>query len=33
LRVIPEVGQVAENLAEASSKEPWDVLQEHEAGS
>ena len=33
LRVIPEAGQVPENLAHAVSKEPWDVLQQHQAGS
>lgn len=33
LSVIPERGQVSENVAHSSNKEPWDVLQEREAGS
>jgi hypothetical protein len=33
LRVIPARGQVAENVAHSSNKEPWDVLHEHPAGS
>jgi hypothetical protein len=33
LRVIPEVGQVPENVSHSASKEPWNVLHEHVAGS
>jgi hypothetical protein len=34
LRIVPERGQVPENLGHASSsKEPWDVLQQDEARS
>jgi hypothetical protein len=32
-RIEPERGQVAKNVSESASKEPWDVLQEHDAGS
>jgi hypothetical protein len=33
-RIVPERGQVPKNLGHSrSSKEPWDVLQEREAGS
>jgi hypothetical protein len=33
LCVVPERGQVPENVAKPPSKEPWDVLHEHVAGS
>jgi hypothetical protein len=33
LRIVPEGGQVSENVAHPPNKEPWDVLQEHVVGS
>jgi hypothetical protein len=33
LRVIPDTGQVPENVSHSGSKEPWDVLHEHVTGS
>lgn len=33
LRVEPHLGQVPENGAHSSRKQPWDVLHEHVAGS
>jgi hypothetical protein len=32
-RVIPERGQIPENVPHSSNKEPWDVLHEHISGS
>lgn len=33
LRIEPEIGQGSENVPHSLNKEPWDVLQEDEAGS
>ena len=33
LRVIPDLGQVAEYVSHPSSKQAWDVLQDREPGS
>jgi hypothetical protein len=32
-RVVPERGQVAENVSESPDQESWDVLHEDKAGS
>lgn len=32
-RIKPELGQVSENVSDTPGKQPWDVLQEHEARS
>jgi hypothetical protein len=33
LRVIPDLGQVAEYVSQPSSKQAWDVLQDRVSGS